>query len=89
MKINKRTNGVTGYLEYREGLLDVDIHFSEWWNGEGYDINISSKDGMISDSVPEEINLPMHVDELYALILLALDLNIVSLDELQEKLKKS
>jgi hypothetical protein len=76
-------------LEYREGLLDVDIHFSEWWNGEGYDLSISSKDGMIEDSVAEEIDLSMHIDELHALVRLALNLNIVSLDELQEDVKKS
>ena len=83
MKINKRTNGVTGYLEYREGLLDVDIHFSEWWNGEGFDMFILSKDATSTDATAvDETPLPLHIDEISALVRLALDLGIVSLNEL-------
>lgn len=68
-----RDNGMVGVLEL-EGLAGTSIHFSEWWNGEGIDV-------LINDTQ----RLSLHMDDIEGLVTIALALQYVDLEHVQEQ----
>lgn len=78
---NIRRNSITGIIE-SEGLTNVSLHFSEWWNGEGMDFNFDDKKFM-----------SLHSEELSAIMVAALAAEMVDIgsimDELYDLLKES
>lgn len=78
---NIRRNSITGIIE-SQGLTEVSLHFSEWWNGEGMDFTIDDKK-----------TISLHSEELHAIILAGLAAEMVDfdllMDELYDLLKES
>jgi len=67
---NLRNNSITGIYESNDGLSDVSIHFSEWWNGEGMDFTFNEKK-----------NVSLHIDELHGMFACAVASGMVDLEE--------
>lgn len=65
---NIRKNGIVGVIE-EEGLVKVNLHFSEWWNGEGLDFNFDDK------------RFELHIDEIGALVTAAVITGMVDVQE--------
>ena len=70
---NIRRNSITGIIE-SEGLTNVSLHFTEWWNGEGMDFTFDEKK-VIS----------LHSEELKALMVAALAAEMVDIGSVMEE----
>lgn len=70
--MNLRRNGLIGLFEH-SGLVDVSIHFTEWWNGEGFDYSINDRP-IIS----------IHSDELSALVAIGIATEYIDIDQCKE-----
>lgn len=70
--MNLRRNGLIGLLEH-SGLIDVSIHFTEWWNGEGFDFSINDRPAV-----------SIHADELTALVAIGIATEYIDLDTCKE-----
>lgn len=70
---NIRRNSITGIIE-SEGLTEVSLHFTEWWNGEGMDFTFDEKK-VIS----------LHSEELKALMVAALAAEMVDIGSIMEE----
>ena len=70
---NIRRNSITGIIE-SEGLTNVSLHFTEWWNGEGMDFTFDEKK-VIS----------LHSEELKALMVAALAAEMVDIGSIMEE----
>lgn len=64
-----RRNSITGIFEHK-GLIGVNLHFSEWWNGEGMDFDFD-----------KESKFGLHIEELHALFVAAIASGMVDVDE--------
>jgi hypothetical protein len=73
MSSNLRKDSMTGVIEY-EGLSKVNLHFSEWWNGEGLDIEFGE----------EEKRIHLHTDEIHALVVAFVATGMVDMNEVNE-----
>lgn len=67
-----RKNGIVGIIEQDS----VQLHFSEWWNGEGADFTFtrSKKDKIYS----------FHLDELHAIMVASKLMDMIDFDEIQK-----
>ena len=70
---NIRRNSITGIIE-SQGLTEVSLHFSEWWNGEGMDFNFDDKKFM-----------SLHSEELSAIMVAALAAEMVDIGSIMEE----
>ena len=60
---NIRSNSIVGVVEISpDDTSHRKVHFTEWWNGEGLDVTISS------DSSGDEKRISLHLDEIHALV---------------------
>lgn len=66
---NIRRDGIVGVLEYEQGITDVKLHFSEWWNGEGMDFDFN-----------EQKKFALHTDELHSLAVAAVASGMIDID---------
>ena len=59
-----RSNSIVGIVEISpdNDTQHQKLHFTEWWNGEGLDVTISS------DSSGDEKRISLHLDEMHALV---------------------
>lgn len=69
---NFRNNSITGIYE-SEGLSKVNLHFSEWWNGEGMDFTFD-----------EKRPISLHIEELHALFVAAMTGGMVDIGRVME-----
>lgn len=69
---NFRNDSITGIYE-SEGLSRVNLHFSEWWNGEGMDFTFDEKNP-----------ISLHSEELHALMVSALVVGMVDIGRVME-----
>jgi hypothetical protein len=69
---NFRNNSITGIYE-SQGLSKVNLHFSEWWNGEGMDFTFDEKSP-----------ISLHGEELHALIVSAIVTGMVDIGTVME-----
>ena len=70
---NIRRNSITGIIE-SEGLTNVSLHFSEWWNGEGMDFNFDDKKFV-----------SLHSEELSAIMVAALAAEMIDMGSVMEE----
>lgn len=70
---NMRRNGIVGIIE--DDFLDHkhSLHFSEWWNGEGFDLNFD-----------DEKVMSLHISQLRMLVVMLLATEYVDIDECKE-----
>jgi hypothetical protein len=69
---NLRKDAMVGLYEY-VGLNDGYVHFSEWWNGEGFDLDFGN-----------DKRISLHMDELNALVSICIATNYIDIDECKE-----
>jgi hypothetical protein len=69
---NFRNDSITGIYE-SEGLSRVNLHFSEWWNGEGMDFTFDEKKP-----------ISLHMEEIHALMVSALVVGMVDIGRVME-----
>jgi hypothetical protein len=69
---NFRNNSITGIYE-SEGLSKVNLHFSEWWNGEGMDFTFDEKSP-----------ISLHSEEIRALMVSAIVTDMVDIGSVME-----
>lgn len=70
---NIRRNGIVGMFDYKEGLTDVSLHFSEWWNGEGMDFDFN-----------DQKKFALHLDELHSLAVAAVATGMIDIDDVKK-----
>lgn len=70
--MNLRKDGLVGLFEY-SGLIDVSIHFNEWWNGEGFDYSINNKP-----------IFSIHSNELSAMVAIGIATGYIDIDDCKE-----
>lgn len=70
---NMRKNAIVGIFE-SQGLLKTELHFSEWWNGEGMDFDFSDGKNKFS----------LHAEEIHALVVAALASSMIDMEHVQE-----
>lgn len=73
---NLRKNGFVGVLESRSFDVSTNVHFSEWWNGEGLDFEISHD--------KETKKFSLHMDEMHMLVTAMVACGMVDLDEVEK-----
>jgi hypothetical protein len=69
---NFRNNSITGIYE-TEGLSRVNLHFTEWWNGEGMDFTFD-----------ENKSISLHGEELHALMVSAIVTGMIDIGSVME-----
>jgi hypothetical protein len=69
---NFRNDSITGIYE-SEGLSRVNLHFSEWWNGEGMDFTFDEKKP-----------ISLHMEEIHALMVSAIVTGMVDIGMVME-----
>ena len=80
MEGNINFNAVNGLIEYKDGLFPVSLTFSEWWNGEGLDIQFHEPE---SGSI-----LSFHSEQLRALFVAAAASGHVCVEEIKKEADK-
>ena len=75
---NIRKNGIVGVVE-TDNLIPVNLHFSEWWSGEGLDLNfLNEKNKSIS----------LHMDEIETLTIAAFLCGMIDIKEIKKQAKR-
>lgn len=80
MTVRMRKDGITGEVEI-EGF-GSEVHFSEWYNGDGYDFEVSR-----GSNATQKFDLT--VQEIYAIAKMGLMADIFFLDDLVADVEKS
>lgn len=62
---NMRTSGIMGVIEFETIMGKNSSHFSEWWSGEGADLEINGK------------HIQLHMDEFLIVVAVAQVLGMV------------
>lgn len=70
---NIRRNSITGIIE-SQGLTEVSLHFSEWWNGEGMDFNFDDKKFV-----------SLHLEELHAMMVGAVACGMIDIGSVMKE----
>lgn len=79
-----RRNGVVGILEND----DVNLHFSEWWNGEGVDFTFSKgKNGSLTAHMTDR-TISMDMNMISFLVTACVYMGMVDMDEVNENVEK-
>lgn len=73
---NMRKNGVVGVLENQSFDVSTNVHFSEWWNGEGLDFEVSHG--------KETKRFSLHIDEMHLLATAMNACGMIDLDEIEK-----
>ena len=74
-----RTNAKVGVLNFEDALAPTTLYFSEWWNGEGMDVNFTNdRDKIIS----------LHSDELEVLVVAAKIVGLIDFKSIKRRIKQ-
>lgn len=79
MKANFRRDTISGLIPI-DGLIDGEILFTEWWNGEGIDFEIELK----ADKSKKQFSL--HADELENIAAIAAYIGLLDQESISDKL---
>ena len=71
---NMRKNGMVGVLENTDFDTTTTVHFSEWWNGEGLDFEVSHG--------KETKKLSLHMNEMHSLVTAMVATGMIDLDQI-------
>lgn len=66
---NMHKRSIVGIYEDDAGLVPVNVHFSEWWNGEGMMFDFDDRQ-----------RFDLHSDELQALCVIAIATGMIDID---------
>lgn len=72
---NMRKNGMVGIIENQSFDTATVVHFSEWWNGEGLDFEVSHG--------KESKKFSLHIDEMHCLVTAMNACGMIDLDQIE------
>lgn len=70
---NIRKNGMVGIIEDSNLDYKNTLHFSEWWNGEGFEISFN-----------DDKNMSLHLSQLRMLVIMLLATDYIDIEECKE-----
>ena len=73
-----RDNAIVGMIDFEDALVPTPLHFSEWWNGEGMDVNFFESNKTIS----------LHSDEIEALVVAAKIVGLIDFKYIKRRVKQ-
>lgn len=74
-----RDNAIVGMINFEDALVPTSLHFSEWWNGEGMDINFTNE--------PNK-TISLHSDEIEALVVAAKIIGLIDFKSIKRRVKQ-
>lgn len=77
--IEIRDNAIVGMINSEDALVPTSLHFSEWWNGEGMDINFTNE--------PNK-TISLHSDEIEALVVAAKIVGLIDFKSIKRRVKQ-
>ena len=74
-----RDNAIVGMINFEDALVPTSLHFSEWWNGQGMDINFTNE--------PNK-TISLHSDEIEALVVAAKIIGLIDFKSIKRRVKQ-
>ena len=74
-----RDNAIVGMISLEDALVPTSLHFSEWWNGEGMDVNFTND---------REKIISLHSDEIEALVVAAKIIGLIDFKSIRKRVKQ-
>ena len=74
-----RDNAIVGMIDFEDALVPTSLHFSEWWNGEGMDVNFTNESNK---------TISLHSDEIEALVVAAKIVGLINFKSLKKRVKQ-
>lgn len=75
---NIRKTGIVGIIESEDLTQETSLHFSEWWNGEGFDFHFDQ-------GTKRESRIALSITQITMLATAALAAGCLDLDEVEAK----
>ena len=75
---NIRKTGIVGIIEEHDITDETSLHFSEWWNGEGFDFHFDQ-------GTKRESRIALNITQITMLATAAHAAGFLDLDEVEEK----
>ena len=77
--IDIRDNAIVGMINFEDALVPTSLYFSEWWNGEGMDVNFTND---------REKIISLHSDEIEALVVAAKIIGLIDFKSIKRRVKQ-
>ena len=74
-----RDNAIVGMIDFEDALVPTSLHFSEWWNGEGMDVNFTNESNK---------TISLHSDEIEALVVAAKIVGLINFKSIKRRVKQ-
>ena len=74
-----RDNAIVGMISLEDALVPTSLHFSEWWNGEGMDVNFTNESNK---------TISLHSDEIEALVVAAKIVGLINFKSIKRRVKQ-
>ena len=74
-----RDNAIVGMINFEDAMVPASLHFSEWWNGEGMDVNFTNDRQKI---------ISLHSDEIEALVVAAKIVGLINFKSIKRRVKQ-
>lgn len=74
-----RDNAIVGMIDFEDALVPTSLHFSEWWNGEGMDVNFTNESNK---------TISLHSDEIEALVVAAKIVGLIDFKSIKKRVKQ-
>ena len=74
-----RDNAIVGVINFEDALVPTSLHFSEWWNGEGMDVNFTNE---------RDKTISLHSDEIEALVVAAKIVGLIDFKSIKKRVKQ-
>ena len=74
-----RDNAIVGIINFEDALVPTSLYFSEWWNGEGMDVNFTNEQGKA---------ISLHSDEIEALVVAAKIVGLIDFKSIKKRVKQ-
>lgn len=74
-----RDNAIVGMIDFEDALVPTSLHFSEWWNGEGMDVNFTNESNK---------TISLHSDEIEVLVVAAKIVGLIDFKSIKKRVKQ-
>lgn len=79
-----RKNGRVGVIENE----DINLHFAEWWNGEGVDITFSKGNkGSLTERMSDR-HMPLSMHDLTGIVTVAMYMGMIDMEEIEDNVRR-
>lgn len=77
--IDIRDNAIVGIIKFEDTLVPTSLYFSEWWNGEGMDVNFTNESNK---------TISLHSDEIEALVVAAKIVGLINFKSIKRRVEQ-